>query len=152
MEQEIDRQIISVSAVVQTLYWSVVLKRELSQKKRLSVYRKIFVPTLTYGHEFWVLTERMRLRTQTTEMSFLHRVAGLSLGNKMRSSVIWERLRVEFLLLSHQEPVEMDQTSGQDTSWTPPWRGVFGHIQLREDHEADPNPHCPLIIYLVECY
>ena len=49
-EREIDRQIGAASAVVQTLHRSVVVKRELSQKARLSVYRSIFVPNLTYGH------------------------------------------------------------------------------------------------------
>ena len=45
-------------------YRTVVTKRELSQKAKLSVYRAIFVPTLTYGHEVWVMTERIRLRIQ----------------------------------------------------------------------------------------
>ena len=49
-ERVIDRQIDAASAVVQTLSWSVVVKRELSQKARPSVYQSIFVPILTYGH------------------------------------------------------------------------------------------------------
>ena len=32
MEQKIDRRIGAATAVVQTLYWSVVVKRELSRK------------------------------------------------------------------------------------------------------------------------
>ena len=59
MEQEIVRQIDAASAVLRTLYRSIVVK--LSQKVRLSVHRSIFVPTLTYGHELWVMTRRMRL-------------------------------------------------------------------------------------------
>ncbi|TWW61044.1 hypothetical protein D4764_05G0011340 [Takifugu flavidus] len=54
MEREIDRRIGAVSAVMRTLHWSVVVKRELSRKAKLSIYRSIFVPTLTYGHELWV--------------------------------------------------------------------------------------------------
>ncbi|TWW67188.1 hypothetical protein D4764_02G0002290 [Takifugu flavidus] len=53
MEQEIDRRIGAASAVMRTLHRSVVVKRELSQKAKLSIYRSIFVPTLTYGHELW---------------------------------------------------------------------------------------------------
>ena len=86
-------------AVVRTLHRAVVVKRELSQKARLSVYRSIFVPTLTYGHELWVVTERTRSRIQAAEMGFLRRVAGLSLRDRVRSSVIRERLKVEPLLL-----------------------------------------------------
>ena len=84
---------------MQTLRRSVVVKRELSQKAKLSVYRSIFVPTLTYSHELWVVTERTRSRVQAAEMSFLRRVAGLSLRDRVRSSVIRERLGVEPLLL-----------------------------------------------------
>ncbi|TWW68301.1 hypothetical protein D4764_19G0000990, partial [Takifugu flavidus] len=99
MEQEIGRRILATSAVMWTLHRSVVVKRELSQKAKLSIYRSIFVPTLTYGHEFWVMTERTRSRVQAAEMSFLRRVAGLSLRDRVRSSAIREELGVEPLLL-----------------------------------------------------
>ena len=50
MEHEIDRQIAAAAAVTQLLYRSVMVKRELSQKAKLSIYRSICVPTLIYGH------------------------------------------------------------------------------------------------------
>merc|ERR1712208_854 len=53
----------------------------------------------TYGHEVWVMTERIRSRIQAAEMSFLRRVAGVSLRDRVRSSVTRERLGVEPLLL-----------------------------------------------------
>jgi len=65
-----------------------VVKKELSRKAKLSIYRSVYVPTLTYGHELWVVTERMRLRIQATKMSFLRRVAGLSLRDRVRSSAL----------------------------------------------------------------
>uniref|UniRef100_A0A3Q3VMF7 Uncharacterized protein n=1 Tax=Mola mola TaxID=94237 RepID=A0A3Q3VMF7_MOLML len=63
---------------------------ELSQRAKLSIYRSVYIPTLTYGHELWVATERMRLRIQTAEISVLRRVAGLSLRDRVRSSDIGE--------------------------------------------------------------
>ncbi|TWW59279.1 hypothetical protein D4764_06G0008090 [Takifugu flavidus] len=39
MELEIDRRISAVSAVMRTLHPSVMVKRELSQKAKLSIYR-----------------------------------------------------------------------------------------------------------------
>ncbi|KAL3063718.1 hypothetical protein OYC64_000118 [Pagothenia borchgrevinki] len=48
MECEMGRRIGAAGAVLQSLYRTVVTKRELSQKAKLSVYRAIFVPTLTY--------------------------------------------------------------------------------------------------------
>ncbi|TWW57306.1 hypothetical protein D4764_07G0000250 [Takifugu flavidus] len=99
MEREIDRQIGAASTVMRTLHWSVVVKRELSRKAKVSIYRSIFVPTLTYGHELWVMAERTRSRVQATEMSFLRRVARLSLRDRVRSLDIREGLGVEPLLL-----------------------------------------------------
>ena len=75
------------------------MKRELSRKAKLSIYQSIYVPALTYGHELWVMTERTRSRVQAAEMSFLRRVAGLSLRDRVRSSVIREELGVDPLLL-----------------------------------------------------
>uniref|UniRef100_A0A3B3BLN8 Reverse transcriptase domain-containing protein n=2 Tax=Oryzias melastigma TaxID=30732 RepID=A0A3B3BLN8_ORYME len=98
-EREIDRRIGAASAIMRSLYRSVVVKRELSQKAKLSIYRSIFVPVLTYGHELWVVTERTRSRLQAAEMSFLRRVAGRSLRDRVRSSVTRRELGVEPLLL-----------------------------------------------------
>ena len=86
MEREIDRRIGAASAVMRSLYRSVVGKKELSRKAKLSIYRSIYVPTLTYGHKLWVMTERIRSRIQAAEMSFLRRVA----GDRVRSLVIRE--------------------------------------------------------------
>ncbi|KAI3355076.1 hypothetical protein L3Q82_017954 [Scortum barcoo] len=60
MEREIDRRIGAASAVMRSVYRTVVVKKELSRKAKLSIYRSIYVPTLTYGHELWVMTERTR--------------------------------------------------------------------------------------------
>ncbi|KAK3524961.1 hypothetical protein QTP86_011742 [Hemibagrus guttatus] len=107
MDREIDRRIGAAAAVMRSIYPSVVVKKELSRKvkkelsrkAKLSIYQSIYVPTLTYGHELWVMTERVRSWIQKAEMSFLHRVAGCSLRDRVRSSVTREELRVEPLLL-----------------------------------------------------
>ena len=52
------------SAVLHALHCTVVMKRELSWKAKLSIYQSVFVPNLTYGHEQWIMTERTRLRVQ----------------------------------------------------------------------------------------
>ena len=62
MEREIDGRIGAASAVMQALHRPVVVKKELSQKAKLTIYRSIYVPTLTYGHEVWVVTERTRYK------------------------------------------------------------------------------------------
>ncbi|GAA6107076.1 uncharacterized protein LOC111191400, partial [Tachysurus ichikawai] len=96
MEREIDRRIGISSAVMQLIYRSVVVKKELRRKAKLSIYQSIYVPTLT---ELWVMTERTRSQIQAAKMSFLRRVAGRSLTDRVRSSGTREELRVEPLLL-----------------------------------------------------
>ncbi|KAI3357129.1 hypothetical protein L3Q82_015603 [Scortum barcoo] len=45
MEREIDRRIGAASAVMRSVYRTVVVKKELSQKAKLSIYRSIYAPT-----------------------------------------------------------------------------------------------------------
>ncbi|KAI3363351.1 hypothetical protein L3Q82_011976, partial [Scortum barcoo] len=122
IEREIDRRIgAASSAVMRSVYRTVVVKKELSRKVKLSIYRSIYVPTLTYGHELWVMTERTRSRIQAGgEMSFLRRVAGRSLRDRVRSSVTREELGVEPLLLriaSREESAEVAWASVSDAPW-----------------------------------
>lgn len=54
--------------LLQTLHLSVVVKRELNQNVKLSIYWSSYVPTLIYGHELWVVTVRQRMQIQAAEM------------------------------------------------------------------------------------
>ncbi len=69
----------AVSGVIWASYYIVEEKREQSLKASLSVYQSIYILTLSYGHELWVLLKRMRSWIQETQMSFLCRMAALML-------------------------------------------------------------------------
>ena len=56
---------------MRALRYSVVMKRKLSKETKLSFFKTVFVNILTYGHESWVMTERVRLQEQGSEMRFL---------------------------------------------------------------------------------
>ena len=123
------------------LYRSIVVKKELSQKAKLSVYQSIYVPTLTYGHELWVVTKRTRSRIQVAEMSFLWRVAGLSLSDRVRSSDIRREHGVEAAApLRRKASAEVVRASDQEASRVPPFRGFPGTSDWEERPEADPEP------------
>ena len=98
-DEELNTRIGKASAVMRALHNSVVMKRELSKKAKLSIFKAVFVPILTYGHESWVMTERMRSQVQASEMRFLRRIEGVTLFNKVRSSEIRKSLNIEPLLL-----------------------------------------------------
>lgn len=67
----------AASAVMRALYWTAVVKRELNWKSKLSIYQSICDPTLTYSHELWEVTQRMRFQIQSAGMSFFRRAARL---------------------------------------------------------------------------
>ena len=99
-DNKLDTHIGKASAVIRQLHQSVVLKRELCTTAKLLVFRLVFVPILTYGHECWVMTERVRSRVQATaKMGFLQNVRGLSLLVKVKSTDIGQSLNIEPLLL-----------------------------------------------------
>ena len=98
-DEELDTRVGKASAVTRALHYSVVMKRETSKKAKLSIFKTIFVPILTNGHESWVMTERMRSHEQASEMRFLRRIEGVTLFNKVRSSEIRKSLNIEPLLL-----------------------------------------------------
>ncbi|KAK3557951.1 hypothetical protein QTP86_003867 [Hemibagrus guttatus] len=125
MDREIDRRIGAAAAVMRSMYRSVVVKKELSRKAKLSIYQSIYVPTLTYGHELWVMTERVRSQIQAAEMSFLRRVVGHSLRDLELCHPGGARSRAA--APPHRKgAVEVARASVSDASGTSPWRGVPG--------------------------
>ena len=98
-DEELETRLGKASAVMRVLHYSVVMKRELSKKVRLSVFNTVFVPILTYGNESWVMTERMQSQEQAFKMKFFRRIEGVILFNKVRSSEIRKSLNIEPLLL-----------------------------------------------------
>ena len=75
------------------------MKQDMSKKAKLSIFKTVFVPILTYGHESWVMTERVRSQALASEMRFLQRIEGVALFNKERSSEIQKPVNIEPLLL-----------------------------------------------------
>ena len=98
-DNELDTRIGKASAIMRQLYRSVVLKRELRTKAKLFVFRSVFVPILTYGHECWVMTEGVRSPVQASKMGFLRKIRGLSLLDKVKNTDIRQSLSIEPLLL-----------------------------------------------------
>ena len=57
-------------------------------KTKAFCFRSVFVPILTYGHECWVMTERVRSQIQAAKIGFLRKVRGLSLLDMVKSTYI----------------------------------------------------------------
>jgi len=57
--------------------------------------KSVFVPILIYGHESWVMTEKILSQVQGAEIGLLRRVRGVTLHDKLRSCDIHRCLNVE---------------------------------------------------------
>jgi len=68
------------------LYRYVFTKWEFSNAAKPSVFKSVFVPIHTYGHESWVMTERISSQVQAEEMGLLRRDHGATQG---RTKVRW---------------------------------------------------------------
>ena len=98
-DNKLDMRVGKAITVISQFYQSAVLKRELCTKAKLSVFRSVFVPIFTYGHECWVMIKRVRSQVQVAEMGFLRKVRGLSLLDKVKSTDIHHSLNIKLLLL-----------------------------------------------------
>ena len=87
------------NVVMRALHYSAVMKRELLKKAKLSVFKTVFVPILTYGHESWVMIERVQSQVQASEMRFLQIIEEVTLFDKVRSSEIRKSLNIAPLFL-----------------------------------------------------
>ena len=87
-DEELHTRIGKASAVMRALRCSIVVKRELPKMAKLSIFKAVFVPILTYGHESWEMIERMKSLVQASEMRFLEKIEGVTLFKKMCSSEI----------------------------------------------------------------
>ena len=77
-------------------HYSVVMKRELSKKAKLLIFKAVFGPVLTnvLGND-----RKNAIKSASVRNKVLQRIKGVSLFNKMRSSEIRKPLNIEPLLL-----------------------------------------------------
>lgn len=77
--------------------WTVMAKcRNHGQKAKLSISQSLY--------QLWLSTNRIRLWIKETDMSFLCRVLGFRLRDRVRSSDIWMKVGVELLLFQRRQP------------------------------------------------
>jgi len=81
-EQKTYTRIGKAKAVLREFYRSAVTKPEFSNTTKLAVFKSVFVPIVTYGHESWVMTGRMLPQVQAAEMGFCEECAVCHLATK----------------------------------------------------------------------
>ena len=79
-----DVRLEKASAVMRALHHTI--KNGSYRKTKLLMFKSIFVLILTYCHESWVMTERVRSQMQASEIKFLQKVQGLTMFDKLRNT------------------------------------------------------------------
>ena len=98
-DEELNTRTGKACAVTRALHYSVVMKRELSQKAKLSIFKTVFDSILSYGYKSWKMTENERSQVQASEIRILRKIEGVTLFSTVRSSEIRKSLNIELLLL-----------------------------------------------------
>uniref|UniRef100_A0A1Y1JWU5 Reverse transcriptase domain-containing protein n=1 Tax=Photinus pyralis TaxID=7054 RepID=A0A1Y1JWU5_PHOPY len=112
-KMDVDDRINKTMKLYYAMNQRFIKKKEIRTKTKMTVYKTIYRPTLTYGSESWVLTTNMKSKLQAVEMKFLRAVKGVTRIDRLRNTSIREELDIE----SIQEHIEKKQLN---------W---WGHIQ-----------------------
>ena len=64
-DEELEVRSRKARAVMRALHHLFALKRELSRKAKLSVFKSIFVPSLTYDHDSQILGNDQKMQSQS---------------------------------------------------------------------------------------
>jgi len=78
--EEIDIRVGKANEVLREFHGLCGHKTRAFNTTKLSVFKSVFVPILTCGHESWVMTERKLTQVQAPDMGFLRRVHSVTQG------------------------------------------------------------------------
>ena len=97
-EKEMNERIHKANITYKTIKNTIINNRELSIKTKLTVYKTIVQPILTYGSESWIISNKYKSKLQATEMKVLRRIKGVTKMDKIKSQTIRDELEIRPLL------------------------------------------------------
>lgn len=104
-ETEIDKRIEGTAKLYHALNNVFINKKEVTKKTKLTIYKTIYQPTLLFGCEAWVLTQKQKSKIQAMEMKYLRRTKGITRRDRIRNTEI----RAELGVAPVQEKIEEKQ-------------------------------------------
>lgn len=99
-ETEINERVNNAMKLYYAFNRTFIWKQEISQKTKLTVYKSIVKPILSFGCESWTLTKQQESKIQAVEMKYLRGIKGVTKKDKIRSETIREELKIESIINS----------------------------------------------------
>ncbi|XP_050502979.1 uncharacterized protein LOC126882213 [Diabrotica virgifera virgifera] len=101
--------------ILSSLLWS----KDIRQETKLTIYRTLVEPIMTYGAEVWQMTKKERKRIEVVEMDYLRRACGISKKDHIRNEDIRRR--------THTVYSSVDKIETRQLVW-------YGHVKrMNED-------------------
>ena len=117
IEHELNDRITSAANTYHVLRKQFLNRNRISRNTKMTVYRTIFRPVLTYGSESWTLTNTNKSRLQAIDMKYLRAVKKVTRLDRIPNDVIRRELEVEHIL---------DRIEQQQLKW-------YGHLNRMGD-------------------
>ena len=95
IQEEVNNRIAKANNIYYQINNTVIGKKEVSTETKLQVYNTVFIPTLTYGSESWVIDTKTESRITASEMRYLRKVKGVTKRERIRNKNIREELKVK---------------------------------------------------------
>lgn len=95
MEEEIRERIGAAGRFFHATRNTFIGKKEVSTQAKVSVYKTVFLPILTYSSESWTLTTRLKSQIQAMEMRYLRKVIGKTRRDRVRNATVRRDLGVQ---------------------------------------------------------
>ena len=88
MEEEVEHRMAEASRVIGAL--REIFKKGVSREVKMRLYESIFVPTVLYGCESWVLNAKVRKKIEVVEMRILRDIANVRRIDRIRNARVRE--------------------------------------------------------------
>src|SRR6185436_1185371 len=87
IENEINKRIQAANRSYYTLN-TIINNKQVTKKTKTTLYKTIYRPTLIYGSETWVTSQKLKSKIQAAEMRFLRRIEGVKRIDKISNEHI----------------------------------------------------------------
>lgn len=70
----------------------------MSRKTIMTIYKTIYLLSLAFGNEFWVITQKLESRLQKIEMKYLRKVVVVTWEDHVRNDHIRKELKIKSVI------------------------------------------------------